>query len=101
GIRDGSVTGVQTCALPICSWTGRLAPTDWLARAARAHAARGGLPVFVVHPWELSGIPTPGRLTGLARFVHETGRQRFRPRFADRSEERRVGEGCGPRGAAA
>jgi polysaccharide deacetylase family protein (PEP-CTERM system associated) len=69
--------------LPAGSWTGRLAPTDWLVRAARAHAAEGGLPVFVVHPWELTGLPTPGRLSGLARFIHETGRLRFRPRFAD------------------
>ena len=69
--------------LPAGSWTGRLAPTGWLVSAARAHAAKGGLPVFVVHPWELSGIPTPGHLSGLARFVHETGRLRFRPRFAD------------------
>ncbi len=69
--------------LPAGSWTGRLAPPEWLVKAALAHRARGGLPVFVVHPWELSGIPTPGRLDGLARFVHETGRLGFRPRFAE------------------
>jgi len=69
--------------LPAGSWTGRLAPAVWLTAAARAHRERGGLPVFVVHPWELSGAPTPGRLTGLARFIHETGRLGFRPRFAD------------------
>ncbi len=69
--------------LPAGSWTGRLAPPAWLLRAALAHRAEGGLPVFVVHPWELTGIETPGRLRGLARFIHETGRERFRPRFAE------------------
>jgi len=69
--------------LPAGSWTGRLVSPRWLANAAMAHRARGGLPVFVVHPWELSAAPTPGPLRGLARFIHETGRRGFRPRFAD------------------
>jgi peptidoglycan/xylan/chitin deacetylase (PgdA/CDA1 family) len=67
--------------LPVGSWTGRLLPPDWLIAAARDCHARDGLPVVVVHPWELTGRPTPGRLTGLARFVHETGRQGYLPRF--------------------
>src|SRR5256886_8792458 len=41
GIRDLTVTGVQTCALPIC-------PTGPSARASRPWTARGGLP-RVVH----------------------------------------------------
>lgn len=69
--------------LPAGSWTGRLVSPWRIARAALAHQAAGGLPVAVVHPWELSGRPTPGSLTGLAKFVHETGRDGFRARFRD------------------
>ena len=72
---------VSPLRLPIGSWTGRLLPVPWLVEAVEACRARGGLPVHVVHPWELTGRPTPGRLTGLARFVHETGRQAYLPRF--------------------
>jgi hypothetical protein len=38
---------------------------------------------MVVHPWEVSGLATPGDLTGLARFLHETGRHGYRDRFAE------------------
>lgn len=69
--------------LPAGSWTGRLAHPARLVRAAQAHLAAGGLPVAVVHPWEITGRPTPGRLTGLARFVHETGRDGFDLRFRE------------------
>jgi peptidoglycan/xylan/chitin deacetylase (PgdA/CDA1 family) len=69
--------------LPAGSWTGRLANPDRIAFAALDHRDAGGLPVAVVHPWEVSGRPTPGRLTGLARFVHETGRLGFADRFRE------------------
>jgi polysaccharide deacetylase family protein (PEP-CTERM system associated) len=69
--------------LPAGSWTGRLVDPERLVRAALLHAEAGGLPVAVVHPWEISGRPTPGRLRGLARFIHETGRQGFQGRFRD------------------
>jgi polysaccharide deacetylase family protein (PEP-CTERM system associated) len=69
--------------LPAGSWTGRLCPPEWIARAAAAHHAKGGLPVLVVHPWELTGCVTPGRLTGIARFVHETGRLGYVRRFRE------------------
>ena len=69
--------------LPAGSWTGRLASPETLVLAALGHRDRGGLPVAVVHPWEVSGRPTPGRLTGLARFVHETGRPGFDRRFRE------------------
>ena len=61
--------------LPAGSWTGRLVNPDRLVRAALEHSEEGGLPVAVVHPWEISGRPTPGRLRGLAKFIHETGRR--------------------------
>ena len=69
--------------LPAGSWTGRLASPETLVLAALDHRDEGGLPVAVVHPWEVSGKPTPGRLTGLAWFVHETGRLGFAPRFRE------------------
>ncbi len=69
--------------LPAGGWTARLLPAVWIARAVDAHRQRGGLPVLVVHPWELSGRPTPGMLTGLARFMHEAGRDGYLPRFRD------------------
>ncbi|MES1241261.1 MAG: polysaccharide deacetylase family protein [Acidobacteriota bacterium] len=69
--------------LPAGSWTGRLANPDRIAFAALDHRDAGGLPVAVVHPWEVSGRPTPGRLSGLARFVHETGRLKFADRFRE------------------
>ncbi len=69
--------------LPAGSWTGRLVDPQRLVGAARAHAAEGGLPVAVVHPWEVSGRPTPGKLRGLAWFIHETGRTGFKERFRE------------------
>jgi peptidoglycan/xylan/chitin deacetylase (PgdA/CDA1 family) len=69
--------------LPAGSWTGRLASPTRLVAAVDDHLDAGGLPVAVVHPWEVSGRPTPGRLKGLARFVHETGRLGFAPRFRE------------------
>jgi peptidoglycan/xylan/chitin deacetylase (PgdA/CDA1 family) len=65
------------------SWTGRLVNPDRLVRAALDHADEGGLPVAVVHPWEISGRPTPGRLRGIAKFIHETGRRGFQNRFRE------------------
>ena len=69
--------------LPAGSWTGRLVNPDRIVRAALAHAGKEGLPVAVVHPWEVSGRPTPGRLRGVARFIHETGRRGFDDRFRE------------------
>jgi peptidoglycan/xylan/chitin deacetylase (PgdA/CDA1 family) len=69
--------------LPAGSWTGRLANPERLVRTVLDHAAEGGLAVAVVHPWEISGRPTPGPLSGLAKFIHETGRLGFAPRFGE------------------
>jgi peptidoglycan/xylan/chitin deacetylase (PgdA/CDA1 family) len=67
--------------VPAGSWTGRLVHPARLVAAAERHLNRGGLPVAVVHPWEISGRPTPGPLSGLARFIHETGRAAYLPKL--------------------
>lgn len=69
--------------LPAGSWTGRLVNPERLIRAAEDHSEEGGMPVAVVHPWEISGRPTPGLLSGIAKFIHETGRLSFVPRFRE------------------
>src|SRR5699024_12064063 len=71
GIRDRNVTGVQTCALPIC--------------AACSLFFAAVLAVFAVCSAALAVLPAvwPARLA------------------AARSEERRVGKECGDRGAPA
>jgi polysaccharide deacetylase family protein (PEP-CTERM system associated) len=67
--------------LPVCGWTGRLLPPRFVVRqAARLHE-EGGMPLLTVHPWELSPHPTPGELTGLARFLHEAGRIDYLSKF--------------------
>src|SRR5207253_4967682 len=83
GIRDGHVTGVQTCALPISS-----------LRARSPKARAGGSPS--------TGSPRPVS----RRFTARPSRPRWRamaglppePFFSGpRSEERRVGKECGGR----
>jgi peptidoglycan/xylan/chitin deacetylase (PgdA/CDA1 family) len=64
--------------LPAGGWPGRIAGVEVVERAARRHRAAGGLPVIVVHPWELANRPVPGELTGVARWVHEFGRHKLR-----------------------
>src|SRR5438105_5912634 len=66
GIRDPLVTGVQTCALPIC---GR-------RRAGRSHDGLGR------RGPDLAGAPGPDRAGGRDPSDHR------------RSEERRVGKEC-------
>src|SRR5205823_11131391 len=89
GIRDKLVTGVQTCALPICPPSGRGAADRWrLAQppgrddqrcrlAARADPQRAALLELGVGARGAVGI-VPRRAPGAA----------------ERSEERRVGKEC-------
>src|SRR5689334_23536095 len=94
GIRDGTVTGVQTCALPISRPAGRLAH----ASAQRHDDARGvGQPP---HPTAGRDPPLRHRLPAPAAAPGPTDRERGLPPGRPpavrqpRSEERRVGKAC-------
>jgi peptidoglycan/xylan/chitin deacetylase (PgdA/CDA1 family) len=67
--------------VPAGGWTGRLAPPEWIARAAERHRSAGGLPLLVVHPWELVERPTPGLLSAGARAIQDVGRLGYPERF--------------------
>src|SRR5690606_40148917 len=75
GIRDFHVTGVQTCALPICHGPAALPGVS----AAGAQPHRGG----------------PDRRVGARRQGNAAGRALC---LVSRSEERRVGKECRSRG---
>lgn len=67
--------------LPASGWCGRVAGGAVLRRAAAGAALGRRLALFAVHPWELVERPCPGLHTGIARFLHEAGRERFAARF--------------------
>src|SRR5260370_13628985 len=84
GIRDSSVTGVQTCALPISAqMCSRSTPPR---RRPRAHLGGGRL----VHPGPGWRDRRPARNRGV---LHGAGPLALRDRQR-RSEERRVGKEC-------
>src|SRR5207237_5796572 len=85
GIRDSSVTGVQTCALPIC----RPGPRDRDGHTGRRKTARGARGADADERPEASAADGRGRAPGEARAHAAPGR----PRALRRSEERRVGKG--------
>src|SRR5205085_6157792 len=92
GIRDLTVTGVQTCALPICDAHadgGHAAERESLAYG-RAHVLgdQGRLGPAVVAVDHVPGFLHDSLEQGLAVVCKLAGRA------ADRSEERRVGKGC-------
>src|SRR5690606_39436962 len=87
GIRDFHVTGVQTCALPICGgWRGAAEP---VAVIARRRLSAGGLCT------DRPGAAGAG-LQASAGPADATGGA-AQPRLR-RSEERRVGKECRSRG---
>src|SRR5207245_5919376 len=91
GIRDATVTGVQTCALPISRSLAVAAGPPAFRLAVRASlVVFGGLVVF--------GAPAPpfGR-AGLWRATAGVGGAHPSRRGSSRSEERRVGKECGSR----
>src|SRR5437764_2783352 len=81
GIRDTSVTGVQTCALPI-------SPAFAGATASPARRACPSKPPPDAHHESVTNFAIRGKL--LLAVAFHAGRIRRRPR----SEERRVGKEC-------
>src|SRR5690348_18091024 len=100
GIRDGRVTGVQTCALPISRWPGwRRHQASELTMSFRAKRARSAREVE-----ESPSVPQESRLSGgfeIPRLAPLAPNDQEIPRLATlrRSEERRVGKECRPRRA--
>src|SRR5690606_39357247 len=91
GIRDFHVTGVQTCALPICgTWSapGAFIPTSWAVNAETA----------IVYDFTLASLANltidVGVDNGIVLWLD--GAFLFGA-TASRSEERRVGKRCGSR----
>src|SRR5256884_5357795 len=119
GIRDVAVTGVQTCALPISrlKWpndvllgerklAGILCEGRWHGEALQWLAVGVGvnvcnaIPAPVAHRAVALGewLPSVRRLDVLDRLVPALARLASgEPALSERSEERRVGEGCGSR----
>src|SRR3712207_8321828 len=76
GIRDIGVTGVQTCALPISSYTNPRLSADMLELMTNTSFE--------------DRLPEP--LPEETRVAHKIGS--YESTFSDRSEERRVGKEC-------
>src|SRR5690625_7604989 len=80
GIRDGHVTGVQTCALPIFAKNTRICETFRLRRRMTSSSA-----------------PKSPNTAPEAPIVAVTKRELISTAPPTRSEERRVGKECRPR----
>src|SRR5437867_10796727 len=75
GIRDRTVTGVQTCALPICS--GALAhPTDGGGRRLASLALRIASDIMNREEPRCSSRPTPNRRFALDKIGRASCRER-------------------------
>src|SRR5690625_7986314 len=89
GIRDGHVTGVQTCALPIWRWQDLADRT--LAAFTEAYVGDDGRirsDCATVYALAIA-------FDLLADGMREKAGQRLAQLVRERSEERRVGEECG------
>src|SRR5207248_7624658 len=91
GIRDRTVTGVQTCALPI--WNRAFRAPGALVALPQCPHIRLDLPPFLVPLRELGGErrEVGGALPG-GQFGGEHFLRFQQPRIEFRSEERRVGK---------
>src|SRR5262249_57035764 len=97
GIRDWSVTGVQTCALPISYDFGRIAATNAISDVY----AMGGRPIFAL---AIVGMPLEKLPVAAIQRILEGGESvcaqagiPIAGGHSIRSEERRVGKGGGTR----
>src|SRR5207253_3842670 len=98
GIRDGHVTGVQTCALPIFGLDSYEALCDRLAAAGRSPLHDEVIEAITTHETSFfrDGHPFEALRLVLLPEVLEAARRR---KLSLRSEERRVGKECRSRRA--
>src|SRR5207244_10195642 len=89
GIRDDLVTGVQTCALPICRSQGDAIRENLCVR----FAGRSGYPLAVVITRSIAASRF-SIFTGLTRCSENPASILFSTSPFIRSEERRVGKEC-------
>src|SRR5207245_7071550 len=82
GIQDATVTGVQTCALPICSQSG-LPLTELAQLANLATLVEGPIDYDTLSGKILNSKPA-------SKLLH----REYRKGWSLRSEERRVGKEC-------
>src|SRR5439155_9198784 len=81
GIRDGHVTGVQTCALPISDRIGpAMTPANPAKPAPNANSSALRKAMFTPSAPTMPGLDAPARIS--------------MPSRVPRSEERRVGKEC-------
>src|SRR5205823_8642097 len=98
GIRDKLVTGVQTCALPICTIQGHKQVREVEVTAAGELTSWDGFTEKAAS----YGVPDASLWACLIRDVttQEVAAEPPRALVSTRSEERRVGKECRCRGAA-
>ena len=96
GIRDTSVTGVQTCALPICVRFNSIAQSvaDWHERALSVKS-EADIPILGLFKERSEGAGHSYGTTAVRGFVDLTEEAiSFDTSETPRSEERRVGKEC-------
>src|SRR5205085_8972836 len=96
GIRYLTVTGVQTCALPICR-VGAIRILELLQRYSIRASFFMPAVSALLHPDEARAYVDAGHELGLHGWIHE---RNMLLDASSRSEERRVGEASGAEGAA-
>src|SRR5439155_9339948 len=97
GIRDGHVTGVQTCALPILKATTTWPPRSTKpARSTIAPATCNKQRTYTTSAWNATRT-TP---SATAAWPYCSTKPAANKKHSNRSEERRVGKECKTRRAA-
>src|SRR5207247_8329960 len=94
GIRDPLVTGVQTCALPICR-----GETFFVRKRSEGGSSYGDAQQIVLvtgsHTLQVPWLETgQGRTLEQFPFAYIVAEKMWAPVSETRSEERRVGKGC-------